>query len=78
MLSVVNVSRQKDYKVLVKFNDGKSGVIDFKEILEHDHRNIIRELLNLNMFKTVKIQYDTLTWDNGVDFAPEYLYEVMR
>jgi hypothetical protein len=77
MLSVINFSRQSNYKVLVKFNDGKSGIIDFKDIIERDHRNIIRELLNPDLFKTVKIQYDTLSWDNGVDFAPEYLYEVM-
>jgi len=28
------------------------------------------------MFKTVRVDYDTLCWDNGVDFAPEYLYEM--
>ena len=26
-------------------------------------------------FPTVKLGYHTLCWDNGVDFAPEYLYE---
>jgi hypothetical protein len=40
-----------------------------------DHREIIRELLNLEKFNTVKLGYHTLCWDNGVDFAPEYLYE---
>jgi hypothetical protein len=31
--------------------------------------------LDLNKFKTVRLDMDTLCWDNGVDFAPEYLYE---
>jgi len=32
-------------------------------------------LLDLEKFKTVKLGYHTLCWDNGVDFAPEYLHE---
>jgi len=55
---------------------GASGVIDFRDKLQNDHRQIIRGLLNLELFNTVKLDLDTLCWDNGVDFAPEYLYEV--
>jgi hypothetical protein len=75
MLEVTKVMIQGDYTVYVEFNDGYSGVINFKEELEKDHREIIRELLDLEKFNTVKLDFDTLCWDNGVDFAPEYLYE---
>jgi len=75
MLEVTKVMLQGDYTVYVEFNDGYSGVICFKSELEKDHREIIRELLDLDKFKTVKLGYHTLCWDNGVDFAPEYLYE---
>ena len=75
MLGVTKVAIQGDYTVSVEFNDGQSGVINFKEALEHDHRAIIRELLDLDKFNTVKLGFHTLCWDNGVDFAPEYLYE---
>ncbi|GHV85816.1 hypothetical protein AGMMS50230_14240 [Spirochaetia bacterium] len=75
MLGVTRVVLQGDYTVYVEFNDGLSGVISFKEELEKDHREIIRELLDLEKFNTVKLGYHTLCWDNGVDFAPEYLYE---
>jgi hypothetical protein len=27
------------------------------------------------VFKTVKVDLDTICWKNGADFAPEYLYE---
>jgi len=75
MLEVTKVMLQGNYTVYVEFNDGHSGVIHFKEELEKDHREIIRELLDLEKFNTVKLEYHTLCWDNGVDFAPEYLYE---
>ncbi|MCL1929033.1 MAG: DUF2442 domain-containing protein [Treponema sp.] len=75
MLGVTKVQLQGDYTVFIEFNDGQSGIINLKNELEKDHREIIRELLDLEKFKTVKLGYHTLCWDNGVDFAPEYLYE---
>ena len=75
MIWVVKMELKNDYHVFVEFNDGTAGVIDFKDKLANDHREIIKDLLDINKFKTVKVGLDTLCWDNGVDFAPEYLYE---
>jgi hypothetical protein len=75
MVWVVNAELKDNYKVFVEFNNGINGIIDFKEKLDNDLRPIIRDLLDLEKFKTVKVGLDTLCWDNGVDFAPEYLYE---
>jgi len=78
MLSVTKVAMEGDYTVYIEFNDGHSGVINFKGELEKDHRQIIRDLLDLEKFNTVELRYHTLCWDNGVDFAPEYLYEQVK
>ena len=78
MIWVVKFELKEDYKVFVGFNDGASGVIDFRNKLQNDHRQIIRDLLDLKLFNTVKLGLDTLCWDNGVDFAPEYLYEQIK
>jgi hypothetical protein len=75
MLGVTKFVLKGDYAVYLEFNDGQSGVIDFKDELENDHREVVRELLDPEKFKTVKLGHHTLCWDNGVDFAPEYLYE---
>ena len=75
MVWVVKSELIENYKVFIEFNDGASGVIDFYNKLKNDHRQIVRELLDLEKFKTVKVDLHTLCWDNGVDFAPEYLYE---
>jgi hypothetical protein len=75
MVWVVNAELKDNYKVFVEFNNGINGIIDFKEKLNNDLRPIIKDLLDLEKFKTVKVGLDTLCWDNGVDFAPEYLYE---
>ena len=75
MIKIVNEELKNGYKIYVEFNNGIKGLINFKKILEEDHRDIIRELLNEELFKTVKINLNTLCWDNKVDFAPDYLYE---
>ena len=75
MVWVINAKLFEDYKVLIEFNDGVSGIIDFYNDLNNDHREIVRELIDIEKFNTVKAELDTLCWDNGVDFAPEYLYE---
>jgi hypothetical protein len=78
MVWVVKSELMENYKVYIEFNDGVSGVIDFHDKFQNDHREIIRELLDLEKFNTVKIMLDTICWDNGADFAPEYLYDQIK
>ena len=78
MIWVVKSELKEGYKVHIEFNDGLSGIIDFYNKLQNDHRQIVRELLDFEIFKTVKTGLDTVYWDNGVDFAPEYLYEQVK
>jgi Mg/Co/Ni transporter MgtE len=75
MIRVTYAEYKNDYNVYVEFNNGTKGIINFKKILEEDHREIIRELLDKNLFNTVKVNLNTLCWDNEVDFAPDYLFE---
>ena len=74
MIHVTFAELKKEYNIYIEFNDGTNGTIDFKQILEEDHREIIKELLNKELFKTVKVNLNTLCWANEVDFAPDYLY----
>jgi hypothetical protein len=75
MVWVVKAEQKDTYKIYIEFNDGTSGVMDFKDKLINDHRQIVKDLLDQNKFKTFKVDLDTICWDNGVDFSPEYLYE---
>ena len=74
-LGIIRAELIENYKIFVEFNNGIKGIIDFQKILEKDHREIIRELLDIELFKTVKVNLNTLCWDNEVDFAPDFLYE---
>ena len=75
MIRIINVKHIENYNVYIEFNDGNKGVLDFTNILEGEHREIIRDLLNMELFKTLKVKLNTICWENEVDFAPDYLYE---
>ena len=73
MLSVISAEYFGDYKIKVKFDDSTSGIADFRQKVSTDHRPIIRELFDLKKFKAFTVEADTIVWDNGVDFAPEFI-----
>lgn len=63
-----------EYKLYLRFSDGKEGEIDLKDDLWGE---VFEPLKDLSMFQSVTIDSElkTITWPNGADFAPEYLYE---
>jgi hypothetical protein len=75
---VIKAELREDYRIYIEFNDGLSGIIDFKDKITTDHREIIRELIDKNKFNKIKVERHTLCWENGVDFAPEYLYDQIK
>jgi hypothetical protein len=74
MLEVTKAQYQEEYKIWVEFNDGNSGVVDISDAL---WGTMFEPLKNLDRFKRFAISTTThtLTWDNGADLAPEYLYD---
>ncbi len=74
-LEVTKAEYLKDFKVLVEFNDEVLKTIDLENELIG---NVFEPLKDQNYFKAFTIKYNTIEWDNGADFAPEYLYEIGR
>lgn len=62
----------RDYQLELEFNDGSSGIVDLTHEL---NKPIFQPLKDINYFKNFKLNSWTITWDNGADFAPEFLYE---
>ncbi len=62
-----------DYKVELKFTNNKVGIADLKNEL---YGTMFEPLKDKKLFSTLKVDkdLDTIVWDNGADFAPEFLY----
>ena len=62
-----------EYKMTVSFNDGTSHLVDFEKTVFNDSRAIVSALKDLAVFKDFSIQNHTISWANGLDFAPEFI-----
>jgi hypothetical protein len=67
----------EDYKINVTFNNGESGIIDLREVIYNDKRQIFRELVDITKFRQFQVDFDTIVWKNGLDLAPEFLYSFL-
>ena len=72
-LAVKKVQPTDDYKLFLTFSNGEIRLFDMKPYLK---KGIFIELLNLEIFNSVHISFDTVEWDNGADFDPEVLYKL--
>ena len=68
---VTGVEATDDYKLLLSFDNKEKRVFDASAILACGR---FSELKDLSLFKRVRISFDTVEWDNGLDLDPEYLY----
>jgi len=74
---VVEAKHIRDYVVHVKFADGIEGDIDLQNELDGE---VFRPLKDADYFKHLEVhpELHTITWPNGADFAPEFLYEKIK
>jgi hypothetical protein len=62
-----------DYRIGLWFNNGEVRIVDLANSLRGE---AFRPLHDLDYFKQFSIRFNTIEWENGADFAPEYLYEI--
>ncbi len=73
MLTIIEAIYQENYKILLKFNDKKSGIIDLKYFIFNTKLKPFHKLKLIENFKDFQLDY-TLKWGEDLDLAPEYLY----
>lgn len=71
--TVVDARYIRDFTIWVKFADGSEGEIDLAgELLGP----VFEPLRDVDYFRDFSIaEYGTISWPNGADIAPEFLYE---
>lgn len=74
-LHVVNARYLDEYRLLVRFNNGVEGIIDLEPEL---HGEVFLPLRDTELFRQVSVTSRTVEWPNGADFAPEFLYSLVR
>lgn len=58
------------YRVRLWFNNHVQKVVDLESSLRG---RVFEPLRNPETFRRFEVKYNTIEWENGADFAPEYL-----
>ena len=74
-IGIKSVKPLEDYEILLEFENGEERIFDLKPYLSLGK---FSELKDPNKFKTVRVSFDTIEWDNNIDLDPEFLYEKSR
>jgi hypothetical protein len=69
--SVKNVFAGEDFMLSIDFDNGEQGKLDMKPFLDF---GVFQRLKDRNAFKRVRVAFDTIEWDTGVDLDPEFVY----
>ena len=75
MLHIKNAVYISNYSIFVEFSDGKKSTVDLSDELWGP---VFLPLQELEFFKQFEVHktFKTLSWPNGADFAPEFLYSL--
>ena len=70
--TVIAVTPEDGYTLLLTFEDGRKGLYDAKPLLKEE---IFEPLNRLSLFLSARAEDGTVVWNDDLDIAPEYLYE---
>lgn len=66
-----------DYRLAVTFIDDRSGMIDCATILDASNPGIYAPLAAPDYFAQARIELGAITWPNGADLDPAWIYEAL-
>ena len=72
---IKNAEYKKDYEISLEFENGDVKIVNLEN---HLNNGILNDLKNKANFTKFKLNHDTDTieWENGADFSPDFLYEI--
>ncbi len=76
MLQVTRAEHLEGFKIRVFFSNGEEGVVDLFEALWGPVFEPLKDPSGFREFKVSEVLH-TIAWENGADFAPEFLYDRM-
>ncbi|HDN25510.1 MAG TPA: DUF2442 domain-containing protein [Thioploca sp.] len=73
--TVINVEPLENYQLLLTFEGFEKRIFN---LLPYLHIGRFSELKEVSLFNTVRVNFDSIEWDNHLDIDPELLYKESR
>lgn len=70
--SVIDVKPLDNYKLKLKFENNETKIFDMSVYLDI---GLFKKLKDEQEFRKVRVCFDSIQWENGLDIDPEILYE---
>ena len=74
-LHVVRAEYVSEHRLHLWFTDDSEGEVNLTPILNGP---IFERLKDLAFFRQFRLEGHTIAWENGADFAPEYLHRLVQ
>ena len=68
---VKEVCPRDDYTLSIVFDNGETGILDLKPLLDF---GVFQQLKDHEAFSRVRVAFDTIEWECGIDLDPEFVY----
>ncbi|MCC7336163.1 MAG: DUF2442 domain-containing protein [Pirellulaceae bacterium] len=75
MITVTHATYVDDFRIRIVLSDGTNGIADFRGRLDGP---IFEPLNDPQYLASFELTEHTLQWENGADFAPEYLRDLIH
>jgi len=70
--SVTKVIYKDNYHVYVEFDNNECGILNMEPFLDF---GVFSQIKDLNLFSKVRVSFDTIEWENGIDLDPQFVYD---
>jgi hypothetical protein len=67
-----------DYQLTVEFRDGTVGHANLRPLVFADNAGVFEALRDPDLFARAFVDLGAVTWPNGLDLAPDAMYDVIR
>ena len=75
MRKIIDVKPLDDYQLELTFDN---GIVKIKDMKPYLSKGVFKKLKDKQLFNSVKIAFDTISWNKEIDLCVDYLYETSK
>jgi len=77
ILHVLEAEYLHDFVIWLRLNDGSTGEVNLEDELDGEVFGPLKDVEKFRRFR-IDPELNTVVWENGADFAPEFLHDRLR